>query len=239
MDEMVQLLHRSRIPAQVKPISGVRQIFYDNLIDIPRILRDSATRAQHTLIPRRSKLNPSAAPFVPKSASKPVPEEEQVEDVKEQELPTAALPVSEEPEIPEPTELEHRMASFIQVRYRRRMSARKESKSQYAQIRDKFWHQYLQQTDLTGMHKKMVLGPLCHICAVLELMLVRTMDLKRETKKSMGFDVPLTPDELESLDKKLTQIRYCFASLYVTYTCITLTCIPALPSKRSRNSNCL
>jgi hypothetical protein len=219
MDEMVQLLHSSRIPAQVKSIAGVRQIFYDNLIDIPRILRDSAARAQHSLVSGRSRLDSSAAP----SASEPVPDEEYKEDgvedehVEEQKLPAGALPVREELQIPEPTELEHRMASFIQVRYRSRMSARKEPKSQYAQIRDKFWYQYLQQRDLTGMHKKIVLGPLCHICAVLELMLVRTLDLKLETKKSMRLELTLTPDELESLDKKMTRIRYCVLHHYKLY----------------------
>jgi hypothetical protein len=218
MDEMVQLLHRNRIPAQIKPITGVRQIFYDNLIDIPRILRDSVARAQHTLIPGRSKLNPSAAPFVPKSASKPVPEEErkgeaeeeeQVEDVEEQELPAAALPISEEPEIPEPTELEHRMASFIQVRYRSRMSARNEKKSRYVEIRNNFWLQCLKQADIVGRsyYTKMMFGPLPHIWAVLEFMNVQTLEMKSATKKRMGLKLVLKPEELERLDNQLTRIR--------------------------------
>ncbi|KAF5345188.1 hypothetical protein D9758_009703 [Tetrapyrgos nigripes] len=224
MDEMVQLLHRSRIPTQVQPIAGVRQIVYDRVSDIPGILVDSASRMQHTLVPGRSRLNPSAASFVPLIASLAGAEEskedetdnEQVEDVEAQELPTAALPVGEEPEILEPTELEHRIASFIQTKYRSRMSARKAAKGRYAQIRDSFWHQCLEQlADIlpSGVYRKMLLGPLPHIWAVLEYMNVQTLELKHSTRKRMGLKVVLNPEEWDRLDKQLTRISTAFKKL--------------------------
>ncbi|KAK7464392.1 hypothetical protein VKT23_006558 [Stygiomarasmius scandens] len=239
MDEMVQILHQSRVSGRIHPIVGVRQIIYNKIEDLPVILGDDVVRSQHTLNASQSKLNPSAAIFVPKfnargqqdvaaAEESESADDEQVEDVAVQILPSAPLPASEEFKISEPTEEEHQAASLIQSTYRTYSSlkAKRQSKSQHAEIRDNFWQQCMDRLDCVpkGEYRTMLLGPLPHVWAVLEFMNARTLDRKHETKKQMNRDLKdlLKREEWDRLDKELTAISGAFKKIKTLQTSLNV-----------------
>ncbi|THU96851.1 hypothetical protein K435DRAFT_754482 [Dendrothele bispora CBS 962.96] len=223
MDEMVQVFHRSRLSGRVSPLTGVRQIIYDTLDHLPAILGDIVALSKHTLNPPRSRLNPAAAVFVPRAgpslgSEKPESaveetdenDDEQAEDVEEQVLPTTAFPeVVEEIKISEPTEEEHSAALSIQVAYKTYRNLKKRPTSQLVEIRDRFWRQCMMEVHVSvppGLYRKMLLGPLPHVWAVLEVTHARILDVKHNTRKRMGLKQILNGEEWERLDKQLTRI---------------------------------
>ncbi|KAE9400954.1 hypothetical protein BT96DRAFT_620070 [Gymnopus androsaceus JB14] len=133
------------------------------------------------------------------------PEEEQIEDVAPQAIPFSIIgPLLDQPDIPEPTEDEHRNATIIQLAYRKYWSHKGNRQTQVAVSRDKWFYDCLKMDSIKpGRYRKMMLGPLPHILVGLELIYMGTQESKSNTKKRTRL--PLKSEELDLLDKQLTQ----------------------------------
>ncbi|KAF9064527.1 hypothetical protein BDP27DRAFT_1425729 [Rhodocollybia butyracea] len=131
--------------------------------------------------------------------------DEQVEDVAQQAIPLSNDDsVVDQPDIPEPTEEEHEQASVIQQVYRRYMSRKAKQPTQIVESRGNWYTSYLKVDSLKpGRYRMMLLGSLPHALVFLELLYMGTQDLKAKTKKRTRL--PLNSEQLDSLDKQLTQ----------------------------------
>jgi hypothetical protein len=133
--------------------------------------------------------------------------DEQVEDVPQQAIPLSNVDsLVNQPDIPEPTEEEHNSASIIQQVYRRYISRKAKQPTQIVASWEKWFISYLKMDSLPpGRYRAMLLGPLPHILVVLELLCTGNLDLKAKTKKRT--QLALSSEQLDLLDKQLTQIK--------------------------------
>jgi hypothetical protein len=134
--------------------------------------------------------------------------EEQIEDVAQQAIPFSINgPLVDQPQIHEPTENEHTQASVIQEAYKRYASRKTKQRTQLAISREKWFTSFLEMNSLQpGRYRKMLLGPLPHVLVFLDLLYSGAHESKAKTKKRTRL--PLKSEELDLLDKQLTQIKY-------------------------------
>lgn len=249
-DEMIQLLHRSRASPTLRALRDVRTVIYDRLDDVPNLLigvlpaiepSGSAKTSYTTAVTKATDI---AEPLIPQSSELPeVPqieeddaEAEVIEDLAEQAIPTVISgSLNEGNEILDPTEEEQQAAARIQAAYRRYSSHRVRPKGQLAESREKLFLACLktaEQVEL-GWYRKMMLGPLPHVLAFLELLYTSTQELKYKTKKRMRL--PLKHEELDALDQQLTQTRYVPSMLHATLECSVAFAYDVVrPSRGSR-----
>lgn len=230
MDEMVNIVHKDRYNNSRLQPHIVRLVVYDKLEDLPRLLvgalppiLSSSSAPPIRIIPRApwGLAQPlDANSVIPNTIEVETAEravdvdldlEDQIEDVVEQAIPFSIegslLP--EQPDIPEPTEDEHRNATIIQLTYRQYSSrkTRRRAVTQLAVSRDKWFSACLaMDTIKPGRYQKMILGPLPHILVFLDLLYTGTQESKNNTKKRTR--ITLKSEELDLLDKQLTQTMY-------------------------------
>ncbi|KAK0440419.1 uncharacterized protein EV420DRAFT_1650550 [Desarmillaria tabescens] len=210
MDEMIQLFHRSRVPAKVRPSPGVRQLVYNDFTDIRAQLSLSASTSSQTTSPH----------IEVSEREEPDDKAEEVEDTREVEIPEQAtdddavaadaIP-AQDVTTPEPTEREITAASLIQRIYKkvlrhRRGIAKRGMAGLHAQIYASCTKEVSRLGDNPGLYLRLFLGPLPHILVCLETVRVDTLSRKTKTKKRLNNDRDkCSPDDIATLDDALTQ----------------------------------
>ncbi|KIK71556.1 hypothetical protein GYMLUDRAFT_33762 [Collybiopsis luxurians FD-317 M1] len=130
--------------------------------------------------------------------------DDQIEDVAQQAIPTSVEgPLTDQLDIPEPTEQEYQSASIIQQAYRLYSTRKTKRPTQIAVSRNKHFTAFVQLDIQPGHYRKMMLGPLPHVLVFLELFYMGILDLKANTRKRTLL--PLSSEEADLVDKRLTE----------------------------------
>ncbi|KAK0443136.1 uncharacterized protein EV420DRAFT_1649415 [Desarmillaria tabescens] len=211
MDEMILLIHQSRVPGQRHALLGVRQLVYSDFADIQAQL--GLTQA----VPATSPTTSSHLE-VPGQVADGDGEVEDMEDAQEAEaveetagddaVAVNAIPV-QDMTAPEPTEREIAAAFLIQRVYRRvlrhrRGIAKRGRAGLHAQIYASCTKEVSRLGDNPGLYLRLFLGPLPHILVCLEIIRIDTLSQKKKMKNGLkGHEA--SPDEIATLDDLLTQ----------------------------------
>ncbi|KAI3622615.1 hypothetical protein WG66_015967 [Moniliophthora roreri] len=199
-DEMVHLLHASRLPASPPPnFANVRYIVYNRLDELPHLLRRQDTPLQHPLTAMSTDLDEN-------DAENMETEDAHVHMEDGDDTQHAAAP-DEDPNImsAEEREQEKRVLSRLPSIYRENRWRRQGSQTRMAERRNEFFLSCLKVArDIpSGRYRKMALGPLPHVLSSLQAIYELMHDFKRKTKDWMKQ--PLDHEELDRLDQQLTQ----------------------------------
>ncbi|KAF5377115.1 hypothetical protein D9757_008781 [Collybiopsis confluens] len=136
------------------------------------------------------------------------PENNPEERIEDAARPTISFsidgPLTDQPEIQEPTENEKRSAAVIQQAYRIYVSRKAKQPDQNTISRNKYFDTYMKLDIPAGRYRKMLLGPLPHILVFLELLYTGSYEAKAKTRKRTLL--PLKSEEIDLVDKQLTDI---------------------------------
>ncbi|KAK0207963.1 hypothetical protein DFS33DRAFT_1379513 [Desarmillaria ectypa] len=208
MDEMIQLLHKSKAPVKGYTLLGVRQVVYDNLMDIRLVLDPTLSTSNQTSEP-----HVEASIQMGDDQAEEIEHLPQVEAVREGEDFIDAvddtvdvIPIQDMTR-PEPSEQEISAAIRIQRVYRRILSRRQGvAKSGiaglHAQIYASCTKEVTRLGDNPGLYLCLFLGPLPHMLVCLETVRVDSLNHKKKTKERLKG---CSPDEIDALDDLLTQ----------------------------------
>ncbi|KAL0068397.1 hypothetical protein AAF712_004475 [Marasmius tenuissimus] len=206
MDEMVQLLHPTRLTPNT-PLHGVahvRRVVYDRLENVPNLLQSTESRPVMTVAQQSTTLVPEQnGP----EEQRPDDRADDDDDVDEDHTFNAApvsIPVDDEPEIDPHNEDERRILSKLPSIYRNNLWRRKNNGTAMARRRKPIFLSFLLAFEKkpSDKYRKMILGPLPHLLACLEVLNARLLDLKdknRDRLTKSAFHV-----DLEELENTLT-----------------------------------
>ncbi|KAG7450843.1 uncharacterized protein BT62DRAFT_1001658 [Guyanagaster necrorhizus] len=216
MDEMIHLVHKSQVPARDCALIGVRQVVYDNLMEIQELLdpNSSVYSQSESLIEVSTQLaldDQADEMECPLYAESVRDEEDSVDEIDDT---IVAIPIQDMPRL-EPSTEETAAASLIQRVYRKVLRHRRGiAKSGMAGLRAQIYASCTKEVprlgDNPGLYLRFFLGPLPHILACLEIVRIDSLNQKQKTKKRF-LDCSL--DELDALDGLLMQIKYALPLL--------------------------
>ncbi|KAJ7743864.1 hypothetical protein B0H16DRAFT_1889844 [Mycena metata] len=226
LDEMVVLLHSER-PRH--PIRNVRQIVYQSLEDIPRLLGTSRSLLENASVSAQGDLFPAE-------------DEDAVEEEPafvETDEPDEMLPVVEPVAIEavKRTPEEIQAASVIQQAFKRghRRAGRRKAElaeSSFAAGCAGFFAMCLKEAaDVdwpTREYRLRFLGPLPHLLLCLDVVHTAAMKQKKQVKKELRV---AKHEKLEALDKHLTQLTDAVKQIFKMQQCLG----PTAPLHRSRD----
>ncbi|KAJ8084867.1 hypothetical protein PM082_003644 [Marasmius tenuissimus] len=199
MDEMVELLHRDRLPSGVivNQIPFVRRLVYDRLENVPSLLRQTES---HPLpaVAEQSTLEQQVVEEHVQAHEQDDPEEDHMLNV------APIIPVDDEHGVEPHTEEERQILSKLPTIYRENLWRLRKNATAIAERRQSiFLSCRLQfQKIPSNKYRKMVLGPLPHLLACLEILYVRLLDHKNKLKH--GRPKVSNHVELEELENALT-----------------------------------
>jgi hypothetical protein len=230
MDEMINILHASRVTYPLHPLAGVRRVVYNTRDEIPTLLLDTATSAD--VLSLRLEDSPSLSTHdsdhfghnntagVLLGPVAVIDDDEKLHgdggDAEELEVDQGADvdTVSDSADMPQalesvaPSEEECYAASVIQLAYRRALARRRGSpKDGLPEARSRFFTIYYKQSREmewpNRYYRLLFLGPIPHILLCLDAVETHTHELKGKTKERLQ---QVRHMELEQLGGRLTQI---------------------------------
>ncbi|KAK0207928.1 hypothetical protein DFS33DRAFT_393620 [Desarmillaria ectypa] len=208
-DEMIRLVHQSRIPEKQHALLKVRQLVYGDFTDI---------RAQ--LGPTKSTSTPATSPHIEVTEQKEpdgdaskvkemenTQEAEAVEEAAGEDVAVVDAIPAQDMTTPGPTEKEIAAASLIQRVYRkilrhRRGVAKRGMAGLHAQIYASCTEEVSRLGDNPGLYPRLFLGPLPHILVCLQTVCIDTLNHKTKTKDRLK---KCKPNEYNALGDLLTQ----------------------------------
>ncbi len=186
MDEMIHLLHKSKVQATQRSASiGVRQVVYNNLADVQELLNPA-----HNQFESQSSLDEEA--------------DREEDSVYEMGNVTPIQNITA-------TEREIAAASLFQRVYRKVLRHRQGvAKGGITGLRAQVYASCTEEVsrlgDNPGIYLRLFLGPLPHILVCLEIVRVDTISHKMKAKDRLRMS--RSSDEYNTLDDLLTQAKY-------------------------------
>ncbi|KAK7040183.1 hypothetical protein VNI00_009989 [Paramarasmius palmivorus] len=210
MDEMIHLLHTSKLCGTPPNFPSVRYIVYTRLDELPTLLR-----AEKPAPPKPVTLPAS----VDNEADIVEPAENRAEDHLIDDA-APAVPTDSADDNPhvmsaEEKEQEERILARIPEIYRKNHARTQAARTRTEERRDDYFlscREAARSCNLPGgVYLKMMLGPLPHVLMTLQALYDLTQEFKRKTKDWMKGE--LSHEQLDMLDQQLTQTNSAIKSI--------------------------